>query len=117
MATKAMGDALGFDAASKALTDRAKNLHRKFILEKLVTTDPILRGLPEEDVISAYQTLVQLAPDVSLNEDVARSILRSATTTSTSAIAPYDAKTFVDLDAAIKAQLEQQGGKKKQVTA
>ena len=117
VATKAMGDALGSDAASKALTDRAKNLHRKFILERLVTTDPILRGLPEEDVISAYQTLVQLAPDVSLNEDVARSILRSATTTSTSAIAPYDAKTFVDLDAAIKAQLEQQGGKKKQVTA
>jgi hypothetical protein len=67
--------------------------------------------------MGAYQTLVQLAPDVSLNEDVARSILRAATASSGSAIAPYDAKTFVDLDAAIKAQLEQQGGKKKQVVA
>lgn len=99
--------------SSKALTEKAKNLHRKFILEKMITTDPILKGLPEEDVIKAYQSIVQLAPEVSLNEEVTRSILRQAT--NASSISPFDAKSYVDLDSSIRAQLEQQGGAKRDV--
>ena len=116
-----MQDTLGemaSDDESARLTEKTKNLHRKFILEKLITTDPVLKGVPQEDVARAYQTIVQIAPEVSLNEEVSRSILRTAT--SAQSISPYDAKTFVDLDSAIRAQLEQQGGKKpvkKQVTA
>lgn len=99
---------------SKKLTDNAKNLHRKFILEKMITTDPILKGVPEEDVIRAYQSIVQLAPEVSLNEEVTRSILRTAT--NAAAISPYDAKSLVDLDLdLVKSQLVQQGGKEKQL--
>ena len=98
---------------SKVLTDKAKNLHRKFILEKMITTDPILKGVPEEDVIKAYQAIVQLAPEVSLNEEVTRSILRQAT--NASSISPFDAKSYVDLDTSIRSQLEQQGGAKKDV--
>ena len=95
---------------SQTLTDRAKNLHRKFILEKMITTDPILKGLPEEDVIRAYQSIVHLAPEVSLNEEVTRSILRQAT--NAQSIDPFTAKGITDLDASIRSQLEQQGGKK-----
>ena len=98
---------------SKVLTDKAKNLHRKFILEKMITTDPILKGAPEEDVIKAYQSIVQLAPEVSLNEEVTRSILRTAV--NAQSLAPYDAKSFVDLDTAIRSQLEQQGGARKDI--
>lgn len=92
------------EKAVKNLTEKAKNLHRKFLIEKLITTDPILKGMPEEDVVRAYQTVIELAPEVSLNEDVTRSILRQAA--NTAALAPYDAKTIVDLDTAIRNQLE-----------
>jgi hypothetical protein len=96
------------DKASNKLTLRAKNLHRKFLIEKLITTDPILKGVPHENTIKAYQSLIHLAPEVSLNEEVTRSILRAAT--QATSLDPYDAKGIVDLDTAIRSQLDQQGG-------
>ena len=84
-------------------TDRAKNMYRQLMLQRLMTTDPILKGADEEAVARAYSTIMELAPEVSLKEDVTRSILREAVTTT--AMSPYDAKSYVDLDAAIKKQL------------
>lgn len=84
-------------------TDRAKNMYRTLMIQRLMTTDPILKGADEEAVARAYESLIELAPEVSLKEDVTRSILREAVTTT--AMSPYDAKSFVDLDAAIQKQL------------
>lgn len=90
-------------STQRKFTDRAKNMYRTLMLQRLMTTDPILKGADENAVARAYESLVELAPEVSLKEDVTRSILREAVTTT--AMSPYDAKSFVDLDAAIKKQL------------
>ena len=91
------------DAANKKFQDRARNMYRTMLLQRLIVTDPILKGADEDSVIKAYESLVQIAPEVSLQEDVTRSILREAVTTAS--ISPYDAKSYVDLDSAIKKQL------------
>lgn len=99
-----MKGVLGPDtAAQKKFREKARNQYRQLLLERLMVTDPILRGADEESVLRAYETLVELAPEVSLKEDVTRSILREAVTTT--AMSPFDAKNYVDLDAAIKKQV------------
>jgi len=88
---------------NKKFTERARNHYRQLMLERLITTDPILKGADEESVLRAYESLVDIAPEVSLKEDVTRSILREAVTTAS--LSPYDAKSFVDLNEAIKKSL------------
>jgi len=97
------GVAAGDSGAQQKFREKAKNQYRQLLLERLMVTDPILRGADEESVLRAYETLVELAPEVSLKEDVTRSILREAVTTT--AMSPFDAKNYVDLDAAIKKQV------------
>lgn len=96
---------------SKLLGERAKNLHRKFMLEDLMTTDPVLKGVDPDAVISTYDSIVKLAPEVSLNKEVVRSVLRSAT--NAAAVSPFDAKALVDLDKAIQEQRGVGGATKK----
>lgn len=98
--------ALGDQGVQKKYNERAKNTYRSMLLQRLMLTDPILKGADEEAVVRAYETLTELAPEVSLKEDVTRSILREAVTTTS--LSPYDAKAFVDLDSAIKKQLTAQ---------
>jgi hypothetical protein len=88
---------------NKKFVESARNKYRQLMLERLMVTDPILKGADEQSVLRAYETLVELAPEVSLKEDVTRSILREAVTTT--AMSPFDAKSYVELDAAIKKQL------------
>ena len=93
----------GKEKQNKKFIESARNKYRQIMLERLMVTDPILKGADEQSVLRAYETLVELAPEVSLKEDVTRSILREAVTTT--AMSPYDAKSYVDLDSAIKKQL------------
>ncbi len=84
----------------KSLTDQAQRLHREHILTKLITTDPILRGAKPEHVAQVYNELATLAPEVSLQEPIVKSILREAV--NAEAMSPYDAKSHIDLNDALK---------------
>jgi len=90
---------------AKAVGDKLQNLQRQLILEELITTDPVLKGEQPESVSRAYQTLIQVAPDISLNREVARSILRQSV--QSVAVSPFDAKSWADLESEIRKRVRQ----------
>jgi hypothetical protein len=90
---------------AKGTADKMKNLQRQLILEELMVTDPVLKGENPDSVSRAYQTLIQIAPDVSLNREVARSILRQSV--QSVAVSPYDAKSWSDLENEMRKRLKQ----------
>jgi hypothetical protein len=89
---------------AKSTAGKMKNLQRQLILEELMVTDPVLKGEDPDAVSRAYQTLIQIAPDVSLNREVARSVLRQSV--QSVAVSPYDAKSWADLESEIRKRLK-----------
>lgn len=89
---------------AKSTANKMKNLQRQLILEELMVTDPVLKGEDPDAVSRAYQTLIQIAPDVSLNREVARSVLRQSV--QSVAVSPYDAKSWADLENEIRKRLK-----------
>jgi hypothetical protein len=89
---------------AKTVRERVHNLQRQLILEDLIVNDPVLSGEDPQKVVSAYGALLTWAPEVSLNKEVSRSVLRSAT--QAVATTPFDAKSWVDLENEIRKQLE-----------
>ena len=71
------------------------NLHRAAILRDLITNDEIIAGHDPAGVQGAYNALLQLAPDATMNREVVRSFLRNAA--AQQAIDPFTAKQVVDL--------------------
>jgi hypothetical protein len=63
------------------LTGTLRNMQRKLIIEDLVVNDPVLSNGDPQVVITAYQTLVNVAPEVSLNKEIVRSMLRTSINT------------------------------------
>jgi hypothetical protein len=92
------------ERGEKAMSDRIRNLQRQLILEELIAADPVLKGEDPNRVVMAYQTLMRLAPEVSLDKEITRSVLRTAT--QAAAVSPFDAKTWAELENEIKRQLE-----------
>lgn len=85
------------DKPSKtSLKDYVNNLRRSDIISELYETDPILSEADPSALMDAYNTLVQTAPDASLNKEIVRSILRQSV--NSVAISPFDAKQWADLD-------------------
>jgi hypothetical protein len=89
----------------KQTVDRIKNLQRQLILEELSSTDPVLSGEDPDKIINAYQALWNVAPEVSLNKEVVRSVLRAST--QAVSVSPFDAKAWADLENSIRDQLDQ----------
>lgn len=86
---------------SEALEDNeeSNNLVRSEILNDLVVSDPIISEADPADVTRAYQTIVSIAPQVSMHKEIVRSMLRQAV--NSVALSPYDAKAYVDLNNAL----------------
>ena len=93
------------ERAANTAAEKMRNIQRKLILEELVTTDPVLKGEDPQSVARAYQTLMQVAPDISLNREVARSILRQSV--QSVAVSPFDAKSWADLESEIRKRVRQ----------
>ena len=116
---KPLGEAMGelFGGAEEKeeakLTERLRNLQRQMILEDLITNDPILGGENPQAVATAYKTLVNLAPDVSLQKEVARAAVRTAV--NAVGMSPFDAKMYAEMENEMRKQLTsgREGGKKK----
>lgn len=79
-----------------SLKDYVNNMRRSDIISELYAEDPIISEASPEDVSRAYQTLVQAAPEASLNKEVVRAVLRQSI--NSVAVSPFDAKQWADLD-------------------
>lgn len=78
-----------------------EGMKRQTILAELLNDEIISQQNPE-DVIGAYNTMIQLAPNASLVKDVAKSVLRQGTA---QVIDPHFASTLTDLELSLlKAQ-------------
>jgi hypothetical protein len=86
---------------NKALTNTATNLHRQLMLEDILTSDPILSEADPEAVVTAYQSLLRLAPEVANQKATVVSILRQSIH-SQDAFSPYDAEQVTKLNMALK---------------
>lgn len=82
----------------KEVLEHIDNVRRSDILTDLYANDPILSEHDPDEVSNAYQTLVEIAPDMSLNKEVSRSVLRQMV--AAQAVSPFDAKQWLDYDIA-----------------
>lgn len=71
------------------------NIRRQAILRELMTNDENLIGAQPDQLQSAYNVLLHLAPDATLNHGVTQSFLRSALAQQT--VDPFTAKQIADL--------------------
>ena len=105
IADKAQGG-IGDLFANQTLTDnrqiseRLRNLHRTTILEDLIINDPVISEVDPKVTAQAYNTILELAPEVSLSKEVVRAILRQSV--HALAVSPFDAASWVDLEKKIK---------------
>ena len=83
-------------AANKELSERLKNVQRGIMIQDLIVNDPVLADEPPETVAEAYNSLLQLAPEVAANKEIVRAILRQ--TVHSVAVSPYDAEMWSKLE-------------------
>jgi len=75
------------------------NAQREIILSELMVTDPFISEDPDA-VVSGYTTLMQLAPELSLNKEVTRAILRQMAHEGT--LDTFSAKSIADLEKVVR---------------
>ena len=97
LTAESISDSLKPDKTKKTtLRDYIDNVRRSDIITELYHDDPIISEADKNDVLQAYETLVQTAPEASLNKEVVRAILRQSV--NSVAVSPFDAKQWADLD-------------------
>jgi len=88
------------EAENKGLSERLKNVQRQIMLEDLMVNDPVLGDEDPQVVVQAYQTVLGTAPELAMNKEVVRAILRQAV--HSVAISPYEAQVWTDLEKNIR---------------
>lgn len=81
---------------SHEVADHIDNVRRSDILTDLYANDPILSEHDPEEVSDAYRTLVETSPEMSLNKEVSRSVLRQMV--AAQSVSPFDAKSWLEYD-------------------
>ena len=79
-----------------SIKDYIDNIRRSALISDLYKNDPILQEADKDAVTKAYAALIASAPEVSLNKEVVRAVLRQSV--NSVAISPFDAKQWSDLD-------------------
>jgi len=72
------------------------NRQREMLITELLVTDPFISEADPDAVIAGYNTLTQLAPDLSRNKEVVRAILRQMA--HSGALSTFDADSIVKLE-------------------
>lgn len=85
-----------YESMDQGPGDVAENVRRSMILQYLLAKDDVLRDADPEVVLSGYETLLRVAPDVASDLELVRSILRQ--TSQSTAISPYDADQWAKLN-------------------
>ena len=86
---------------NKDLTRVATNLHRQLLLEDVLANDPVLSAENPETVARAYQSLLNLAPEVANQRATVVAVLRQAIH-SQDAYSPYDAEQLARLNSSMR---------------
>lgn len=73
-----------------------KNTERSILLQELLARDEVLKDADRDSVVSAYNTLLNTAPDVASDKELVKSILRQAV--AATAISPFDADQWAKLN-------------------
>jgi len=85
---------------NKRISGRLNNLQRTTILQDLIINDPVISEVDPKVTAQAYNTIMELAPEVSLSKEVVRAILRQSV--HALATSPFDATQWVELEKKIK---------------
>jgi len=110
--TTTMKKIMGPDTSTDdKLFEKVRNMQRQTLMEEMLVRDPILRTADPTTVAQAYAALIRTAPEVSLNKEVVRSILRQAV--QASGISPYDMKNVADLENTMRKNLYMTAGPQK----
>ena len=88
------------ERANKDLSERLKNVQRQIMLEDLMVNDPVLSDENPDNVVQAYNAVLNLAPDLSGNKEIVRAILRQSV--HSMAVSPYEAQVWTDLEKSIR---------------
>lgn len=86
--------------SNKKINEQARDDLRGATVADLLSSDPILMDADPRQVASLYKSLISVAPRVSLNKEIVRSVLRSAI--NSVALSPADSKIFTDVDKGIQ---------------
>ena len=81
-----------------------ENVRRSLLLQDLVKNDPVLSQEDPQSLAKAYETLVNIAPSVSLNPSLTRSIMRAMS--AQQAIGPFEGLQIAKLETEMRKQLE-----------
>jgi hypothetical protein len=85
---------------NKTITERLKNQQREVLLQDLMTRDPFISEADPQAVANGYLTIMQVAPEVSVNKEVVRAVLRQLI--HTGALSTFDASSLADLEKTIR---------------
>lgn len=86
---------------NKKLVERLKNQQREVLLQDLLVNDSFISDADPEAVGAIYSQIMQIAPEVSLNKEVVRAIVRQGIH-NVNAVSPFDASAWADLEKTIK---------------
>ena len=87
---------LGSEKKDTGLKNYVDNIVRSEIISDLYANDPVLSEADPEALRTAYENLVEIAPQASLKKEIVRAILRQSV--NSVAVSPFDAKQWADLD-------------------
>lgn len=85
----------------KGVGKELNNVHRQLLLQDLMLTDPVLSKADPTAVVSAYQNILNLSPEIANQRATVIPILRQSIN-APDAFSPYDALQMTKLDRAIK---------------
>jgi len=75
-------------------TSPKDNLDRKLMLQELAVTDPILSSVDPHKVVSSYEQMLHLAPELAKEKELVRAQLRQMV--SSQAIGPFESQQLID---------------------
>ncbi|NBQ69851.1 MAG: hypothetical protein EBU46_13930, partial [Nitrosomonadaceae bacterium] len=71
----------------------ADNRQRKFILQELATTDPILKNVEPQKLVDSYSQMLAIAPELAKEKEIVRSTLRSMS--ASQALGPFEGQQLM----------------------
>ena len=84
------------------------NRERAFLLQELVSTDPVISKFPTHQTVDAYQQMLRIAPELSREKEITRAFLRQAG--ASQAIAPFEAEQLIKANTQLFKQHQLQQG-------
>lgn len=71
----------------------ADNRQRKFILQELAVTDPILKSIDPQKLVDSYSQMLAIAPELAKEKEIVRSTLRSMS--ASQALGPFEGQQLM----------------------